>query len=123
MTYQDASLGDFVRQLAVRFARQGTPMPLKNERPWHELFYDLQQQGSKPAFLESMKFDWNGPYPTSRALSEYLSALHWTGCVSAGNPSYDEISLAPDVQALWEGEQVEAQLGEYLDRVVHQAQP
>jgi hypothetical protein len=98
------TLGEFVKQLAALLAKKGLPMPFKEERPWHELFYQLKTAPglhARPAFLERLRFDWDGPYPKSRDLSEFLQALHWNACVSAINPHYTTIELPQDVAKLW----------------------
>lgn len=104
MTPQTISLGEFIKQLTLAFAEHDLPMPFKYERPWHELFYRLktvEQVQGKPSFLSQLRFDWVGPYPRSQELSDYIHGLHWTGCVSAANPSYEEIKLNPELKRLW----------------------
>ena|ERR1035437_3318618 len=78
-------------------------MPFENEGPWHELFYALKQadKSGKPEFLRSLRFDWDGPYPKSQELSEFLHALHWNACIDARNPHFDKITLPPDIAEVW----------------------
>jgi hypothetical protein len=79
-------------------------MPFRNERPWHELFFELK---SRPdclrgaGFLGSLRFDWNGPYPKCQELSSFLHALHCNMSASAANPSFKTIALTKEVVALW----------------------
>lgn len=94
-------LTDFVKHLVASLYHNHVSMPFENERPWHELFYELRRQGEKPVFIEKLRFDWDGPYPHSRELSDFLHALHWNASVSANNPSFSEISLSDDIASLW----------------------
>lgn len=98
------TLGEFVKQLAALLQRDKVTMPFKNERAWHELFYALKRDQAvpgKPQFLESLRFDWDGPYPKSRDLSQFLEALHWNASVSASNPQFEVITLPEEVAELW----------------------
>jgi hypothetical protein len=121
----DMTMGDFVRHLAARMQKAGIAMPFKNERPWHLLFYHLTTADlpDKPAFLGALMFDWDGPYPRCRALSEFIQALHWTGNVSVGNPSYETLSVQPEVLALWqeEGEALPEGMRGFLDQTAERA--
>lgn len=115
MTADDMTLGDFVQQLLLRLS--DAELHLRNERPWHELFYRLKagpETEGKPAFLKRLFFDWNGPYPRSRELSEYLHGLHWTGCLKAPNPTYDSFRLKQEVGDIWREVNVDAKLEEFM---------
>ena len=115
MSAEDMSLGDFVQQILILL--DGAKLHFRHERPWHELLYRLKRdpnQQGKPRFLRDLFFDWNGPYPRSRELSEYLHGLHWTGCLSAPNPTYDSFTLKPEVRQIWEQVEIEPELREYL---------
>jgi len=124
MTTEDMSLGEFVKQFAVRMHNSEVEMPFKDERPWHALLYDLSTSSinPKPAFLEKLQFDWDGPYPRSRDLSDYLHGLHFTGCVSAGNPSYDQITLDSDLAKLWSTQNSAGDVSTFMDKVMTIAQ-
>ena len=80
-------LGDFVEQLAANLQSKSIAMPFESEGPWHELFFDLKRtdQEGKPSFLESLRFDWDGPYPKCQELSEFFHALHWMPAWTLGN--------------------------------------
>lgn len=121
MTAQSMSLGEFVKQLAVRMHGSEIAMPFKDERPWHVLIYDLtvSELKQKPEFLSKLQFDWDGPYPRSRDLSDYLHGLHFTGCVSAANPSYDQISLDDDLAKLWSSEGDDMEVKQFMDEVMN----
>jgi hypothetical protein len=99
------SLGDFVKYLVASLHKQKVKIPFENESPWHELFYDLKQNPGlerKLSFFQDLWFDWDGPYPKSPELSEFLHALHWNACVSANNPVFDVITLPDDeIANLW----------------------
>jgi len=96
------TLGDFVEELVALLHKDGVKIPFKNQRPWHRLFYALKSESSpgKPTFFDQLFFDWDGPYPKSEELSEFLYALHWNTSVSAANPHFETISLTDDVAGL-----------------------
>ncbi len=114
------SLGEFVKQLAAQLQTQHVTMPFRNEEPWHLLFYQLAKTKDvpgKPEFFERLRFDWDGPYPKSQELSDFLQALHWTASVSASNPHYEVINLPDDVADLWKksfGMFAEKDISEFL---------
>lgn len=115
MNTQNVSLGDFVQQLLLQLS--DSELPFRDERPWHELFYQLKiapAERGKPQFLKDLLFDWNGAYPRSQELSEYLHGLHWTGCISASNPSYDRFKLSQGVGNQWRGAVVEPDLRDFV---------
>jgi hypothetical protein len=116
MNAQTVSLGEFVKQLTLRVRALNVQMPFANEHPWHSLFYELKKENveGKPAFLNRLFFDWNSRYPRSQELSDYIHALHYTGCVSASNPHYDQIEVNDNVARLWQQEDVNA-LEHYLN--------
>lgn len=106
MTYsgRDLSLGQFVRQLAALLQKQSVQLPFKNQRPWHLLFYRLKKDSTspgRPQFFDELGFDWDGAYPKSQQLAEFLNAMHFTANVSARNPHFDVISVAPEVADRW----------------------
>ena len=90
-----------MKELVTVLHFEQVTMPFENERPWHELFYELKHSEKTPGFFERLRFDWDGPYPRSRELSDFLHALHWNASVSAKNPIFDEISLTDDIADLW----------------------
>jgi hypothetical protein len=98
------SLGEFVKQLALKMNEAHLEMPFKEETPWHLLFYRLKKEckfEGRPEFLDHLRFDWDGPSPKCQELSDFIQALHWTGSVIAVNPSYEKIMVEEDVAALW----------------------
>jgi hypothetical protein len=116
MRAEDMSLGDFVQQILVQL--NDNKLYFKDERPWHEFFYRFKtapDQKGKPRFLKALFFDWNGPYPRSQELSEYLHGLHWTGCLSAPNSAYDSFTLKSDVREIWQNTEIEPELREFLN--------
>lgn len=122
----EMTLGDFVKQLAALMQRQRISMPFKNQRPWHFLLYELKRASDipgRPAFLDGLTFDWDGPYPKSQELRDFLHALHWNASVSANNPSYETITLTNDVVELWLGhyEQLEEEAKRFIDGAVKRA--
>jgi|SRR5581483_5397247 len=122
LTREDVSLGEFVRQLALKFEAEHIPMPFNDDQPWHELLYRFKkQEGPKPRFFDFLIFDWTGPSPRSRDLAEYLNSLHRIGCLSAENPSFDAVKIDPEVKPLWQQETANNELDQYLGQVVIQA--
>jgi hypothetical protein len=98
------TLGDAVRQLALRMSDQNVKMPFKNEEPWHVLFFRLKHEArgaGRPQFLDRLRFD-SDSYPRCRELTEFLHGLHTTCNVCVPNPSYEEIALAPEITAAWQ---------------------
>jgi hypothetical protein len=94
------SLTEFVTLLVLKLQESGAPMPFQNEEKWHELFYSLKMkrdEPGRPAFLDKLRFDWDGRYPKALDLSECLQTLHWNGFLSVGNPTYDTLRVDPDV--------------------------
>ena len=108
---QQLTLGGFIKQLAVRMQDAGIDMSFKDDKPWHMLLYKLRGEFKSRGntFLQSMQFDWDGPYPKSQDVSDFLQGLHWTGSVSALNPTYERIIVPNEVQKVWkaEGENLE----------------
>jgi len=106
MTSQQLTLGGYVKQLAVRLQDAGIVMTFKDDKPWHMVFYRLHEElkSKAPTFLQSMQFDWDGPYPRSQDVSDFLQGLHWTGSVSALNPSYERIIVPNEVHQVWKAE-------------------
>lgn len=101
---QDLSFSDFMKYLVAIFHDRNIPMPLKDERPWHKLFYTIRSADlgpATPSFLKELRFDWDGPYPKCQEVSEFLHALHWNAGVSAINPHYTTITLPKEIASLW----------------------
>lgn len=121
----DVTLGGFVKQLTLRMQAENLVMLFKDEAPWHLLFYQLKKTDApaKPVFLQTLRFDWDGPYPRCKELSEFIQALHWTGSVAATNPSYERITLQDDVRKIWErdAEGLSPELRAFLDTGVEYA--
>lgn len=123
MNEQDVSLGEFIKLLTSRVDNDQMHMPFKDEQPWHMLFYRLKKENwpGKPAFLGDLQFDWVGRYPICQDLSDYIHALHFTGCMSASNPSYDEITLNKELADRWAAETVGGELPGFIARAVELA--
>ena len=102
-TNPNVSLGQFVKRLAARLQENNVPLPLKNQTPWHLLFYDLTKLScaGRPKFLDELVFNWDSPYPKCQELSQFLSALHFTASASARNPRFDVISVDPTTAERW----------------------
>ena len=80
-------------------------LSFQDQAPWHLLFYRLkkvQNVSGKPSFLENLRFDWDGSYPKSSELSEFLHALCLTGAVVTTSPLYEEYRLLKGMAALWQ---------------------
>ena len=105
------TLGDFVKELAALMTQEHLQLPLKDERPWHILFFNLKQipdAPDRPPFFDDLVFDWDGPAPKCQELSEFIHALHWSAAVTANNPTYDTIQLTDDVADDWRPARVTA---------------
>lgn len=118
----ELSLGDFVKQIAAKV----DDMPFKVEAPWHALFFQLKQQRDEPGrprFFDTLRFDWDGPYPKCRELSKFIRALHWNASASAGNPSFERIALPDEVGELWRGyyNDIDQEGRAYIDKAVELA--
>jgi hypothetical protein len=100
---QEITLGDFIRLLAMTIPDHGRVMPFQDEAPWHTVFYRLKKETEdpKPQFLANLSFDWDGPFPKSQDISDFLQALHWTGSVAALNPGYEQIIVPQGTQERW----------------------
>jgi len=96
-------LTEFLKVLTAELDKERVAMPLGNERPWHLFMYRLKKNPSpgRPTFLDSLRFDWDGPFPKSQEVSEVLSSLHWNASATAANPHFDKIALRPAVVDLW----------------------
>jgi hypothetical protein len=119
---EQLSLGEFVQLLAAKLQQLQIPMPFQNERPWHELFFELKRNAEmrgKVSFLEGLRFDWNGPYPKSQELAVFLHALHCNASATVGNPSYSIISLPTEVANLWRQKYTAPDLG--TEEVIQEA--
>lgn len=118
-------VGDFVEQLAALLQRRNVTMPFEDEGPWHVLFYDLKRTNwaGKPEFLTTLRFDWDGPYPKSQELSEFLHALHWNACVDARNPHFDQIIIPSTMAEVWsrQADQLDPQTKGFLENAVAHA--
>jgi hypothetical protein len=80
MNTDNISLGDFVQQLLLQL--EDNELYFRDERPWHELFYQLKTSPAapgKPRFLSDLFFDWNGAYPRCHELVRIppRAALDW----------------------------------------------
>jgi hypothetical protein len=121
------SLGEFVTSLILRMDEKNTPMPFQNEEKWHRLFYKLKRDRSatgRPIFFDQLRFDWDGRFPKSQDLSEYLQVMHWNGFVSVMNPTYDRLKVdenvkqhASDISPKIE----DRQLDEFIAQIVKEA--
>jgi hypothetical protein len=122
---KDITLGDLVRLLAVSIRARGRLMPYQDETPWHTVFYRLKKElpEPKPQFIANLGFDWDGPFPKSQDISDFLQALHWTGSVAALNPSYEQIIVPPGVQERWTTEvnELDPEMAKILERTVELA--
>ena len=103
----EMSLGRMVTLLVADLHKDNVGLPLRNQEPWHLLFYRLKKaldMPDRPEFLDDLVFDWDGPYPKCDELSEFLNGLHISANVSAHNPSFGFISVDDDDAARWSEE-------------------
>jgi hypothetical protein len=116
----DITLGEMVKILVAKLHQMDVPLPFRDQRPWHLLFYELKEKpaAGRPSFLDELIFDWDGYYPKSEELAGFLNALHVTANVAAQNPRFNTIrvddadserwarnldTLGPDVRKFVEG--------------------
>jgi len=98
------TLGDFVKQLTALMKDANLRLPLKDEKPWHLLFFELKRDPiteGRPAFFDRLVFDWDGPAPKCQELSEFIHALHWNATITANNPTYETLQLSEEVANRW----------------------
>lgn len=107
---------DFVKQLLVRL--EGVELYFRNEFPWHKFLYRLkhsQELDDKPVFLETLRFEWDGSYPRSRDLTEFLNALYEAGCLAVSGPGLEWFTVEPSVIEVWKHESTDPALIRYID--------
>lgn len=119
----EPTLGDFVKQLiAALSGYDKVIIPFENAEPWHMLFYNLKKdpnfKENRPKFFESLIFDWDGPYPKSKQLEDFLHSLHWNAGVSARNPGYKSIEVPGALGQLWQSQTKGSPVGyqQFFDR-------
>jgi hypothetical protein len=121
-----SNLGEFVKELAALMSDKHLQLPLKDERPWHSLFFDLKrdrQVAGRPAFFDRLVFDWDGASPRCQELSEFIHALHWNANVTASNPTYETLTLSDEVAARWRPTNVTGFHSTALDRATTKFRP
>jgi hypothetical protein len=112
------TLGDLLRLLVAKLTDKSINLPLQDDRLWQRVFYSLKKEfGSKFEVLAKLRFDSDGPSPRSKELADYIHALHWTGNTSGFNPSWETMTLPPDIAADWlqELETMEPEVKELVD--------
>lgn len=119
----EITLGDFVKYLVLLLQKAGISLPFNNRALFHKLFYLLKKENGiagKPTFLKKLWFDWDGSYPKSPELSEFLHALYWIGIVEANCPICDRYWLSKDMEKLWQEqfEKLDEIIKSYLNSVV-----
>lgn len=119
----EMTLGDFVKYLVLLLQKAEIVLPFNNEVLFHELLYRLKKENNiagKPTFLEKLWFDWDGPYPKSPELSEYLNAICWIGVVETNSPRFDKYWLSKNMEELWQKqfEKLDEATKQYLNLVV-----
>lgn len=98
------SLGDFVKFLIVVLQKRRVFLPLKECEPWHRLVYRITMFGEtvgRPALLNDLRFDWDGSYPKTPGLTEFLCGLRVSGAVLCDSPCYENHRVSEDTLALW----------------------
>ena len=119
------SFSDFMKCLIALLHKNGVPMPLKDERLWHTLFYRLKVGNlgfAEPSCLASLRFDWDGDYPRCREVSEFLHALQRSVGLSVTNRCC--IVLPDELARLWENriESLDSDARQILEDIVLLAQ-
>ena len=120
----EMTLGDFVNYLVLLLQKYEIALPFNNQALFHKLLYRLKKENDiagKPNFLKKLWFDWNGSYPKSPELSEYLHALCWIGIVVKANcPGCDTYWLSKNIEELWQKqfEKIDEVIKQYLNLVI-----
>lgn len=101
---EEIHLGDFVKFLIVRLQKNGVKLPLRNPELQHSLFCKLKAMDGleKPSFFDKLRFIWDGPYPKSLELSEFLHGLCMVGALICDSPQYENYILPKDMFTFWE---------------------
>jgi hypothetical protein len=125
-TATKTTLGEFTKCLVASLHKAEIEMPLRDERFWHTLFYELKSSAADQlSFLHDLRFDWDGPYPKSQELSRFLHALHWNAGVAALNPRFTTIQLDDALADRWtqKASSLEPQAQAMLKLAVDRAKP
>ena len=117
------SFVDFVRYLILLLQKNNIILTFNKPEAWHCLFYRLKKSPEilgKPAFLEKLWFDWDGPYQESPELLEYLHTLRLTGVVETNSPRFDRYWLSKGIEELWQKqfEKLDEVIKQYLNLVI-----
>ena len=99
----EITLGDFVKYLVLLLQNSNVVLPFKNQESWHKLFYRVKKENhisGKPSFFKNLQFDWDGAYPKSPELYDFLCILCWTGTVETTSPRYEEYKLSKGMAEL-----------------------
>lgn len=111
-------MAEFLEEVIVALAAKGKDLPLRDDRTWHTFLYQLSKEKfePRPAFLDTLGFDWDAPYPRCQGLSEFLQALHWNECVVAANPSFESFGVSPALTELCAKRDKDQALTEFVRR-------
>lgn len=117
------SFGEFVKYLVLLLQKNDVDLLLQRQDAWHRLFYRLKKSpkiSGKPAFLEQLWFNCDGPYPKSPELSRYLNALCRIGVIQTNSPRFDRYWLSKSTEDLWQKqfEKIDEVIKQYLHSVV-----
>ena len=91
------SLTTFLWYLVARLQKDGVDVPYANDRAWQVLFLKLKSspETMPPPFLNSLRFNSDGPYLRSHQLTEAIQGLQLGASVAALNPTFDYILFPP----------------------------
>ncbi|MDR3582409.1 MAG: hypothetical protein P4L67_04015 [Candidatus Pacebacteria bacterium] len=101
------SLSELVKFLTLLLHKEKIGLNFDQQQCWHTALYNIKklpEMPGKPASLEGIFFDWNGPYPVCKELDDYLWGMGCTGCVEWSTLNMHEYELVKGVAAIWDEE-------------------
>jgi len=97
--------GEFIKHFILSLQKNGIPVKLKEQKPWHLLFYRLKHEcdvAELVPYLKELRFDWDAPYPKSPELSELLNNMCIVGVLKTTSPTFEHYTLTDGMEALIE---------------------
>ena len=86
-----ANLFFVFKQILCRLHGDGINLDLDNRERWQLVMYDVNEKYPNSI---NMRFDWDGRYPTSPEVDNFLHSVKWTGCAT-------ESALLDSIYELW----------------------
>jgi len=86
-----ANLFFVFKHILCKLHGEGINLDLDNRERWQLVMFDLDKK--YPDSI-NMHFDWDGPYPTSPQVDNFLHSVKWTKCAT-------ESALIDSIYELW----------------------